>query len=192
MRNKARHFRFSLKSLLLLVTLVAFALGAWIVSSQSRIREIESLRDQGTIVRLVCNPPSILQSIGLKNTWPLFVEPFVIELYVSPVEGGARLGDDDTVFSKEDAFARLLEQKAEASRMGASDIQLAIVMGPGRPPMEWLRFGTDNFGVSVCENESRYLLRLAANRENGANINPTPERTETTGSPLLVPSSASE
>lgn len=136
-----------------------------------RIRELESLRDQGTIVRFVCNPPQLLRLIGIDNAWPLFVEPFVIELYVTAVEGGARLGDSDVVIPKEDAMARLLEQRTEASRMGASDIHL-VHIGMSSDTSEWIKFGIENFSASIGENETRYQLRLAANRETGANINP--------------------
>jgi len=171
MSSGAKFFRFSLKSLFFAATIVSFGFGLWVFTSQMRIQELQSLRDQGAIVRLVCNPPQLLRSIGCDNTWPLFVEPLAVEFYVTPVVGGAKLGDADVVISKEDAMVRLLEQRTEARRLGASDIFL-IHIGRSSDTSDWIRFGIDNFSGSIGGNETRYQLRLATNRETGANINP--------------------
>ena len=175
MTARAKYLRFSLRSLFIGLTVVAVAFGAWVVKSQMRVRALESLRDQGTIVRLRHNPPKWLKPLIRVGTGPLFVEPFVIELYVTPVPGGARLGDSDEVLSTEDAKLRLLEQQAEAERLGAKDIQLGVIGDSSEPDFfDWLRFGTDNRMPPISEGFTRYTLRLAANRENGANINPAP------------------
>lgn len=159
---------FSLKGLFAFVTLVAVILGAWIGYSRFKVKKLTELRQQGAIIILRDRTPQLLQSIGIRELSPFFDVP-TVELYVTPNGGNAFVGDSETVTTNAQAKEQLLQQATVARSYGAEDIQLILV--DGSTP-EWRTFAKENGFKTIGERKQRYMKRLAANRESGANINP--------------------
>jgi hypothetical protein len=165
---KRIRFRFSLKALFTLIAVVAVAFGGWIGYSRYKIRRLVELREQGVIVILRDRTPTFLQSVGLKNMSPFFDVP-TVELYVTPKGTDALVGNSDTLKSNAIAKEEILRQAAVARSYGAKDLQL-ILIGDFSP--EWMAFAQENSYSIIGDSKQRYLKRLKANQESGANINP--------------------
>ena len=164
-----RRPRFSMKALLAVVTIAVVGLGGWIAYSKYKLRELQKLRTDGAIVILRDQTPQALQSIGIRQLSPFYEVP-TVELYVTSVGDQAYLGDSETAMPVAEAKERIAEQAATARSYGANDIQLIFIgQLTGR---EWMVFAEENRLTVISENKNRYLERLRANRESGANIDP--------------------
>jgi hypothetical protein len=69
------------------------------------------------------------------------------------------------------AFAQkyLREKAKEARSYGAEDIQLGLLDSFDR---EWADFAFENSMSPIGDSKQRYMARLKANQESGANFNP--------------------
>jgi hypothetical protein len=168
--KKKRRLRFSIKTLIACITIVAMSLGGWIAFSKFQIQKLEELRDQGVIVIVRDRTPQAFQSVGIKRLSPFFDVP-TIELYVTPLGNDAKVGNSDELVSNSDAEELILSQAALARSYGAEDIQLGLV-DIGSFDHGWRMFATENSLLTVSESKERYAKRLRANQESGANINP--------------------
>ena len=160
--------RFTIRTLLVIVTLFSACLGGWIGYQNQRIRTIEQLRNHGAIVILRDKSPWWLSSIGVKTLRP-FTAVATVELYVTPMGANARIGNGETMTPNARAQDMILRQADVARSNGAKDIHLGII---GEPAMEWFLFAQDNSMKAIVESAERYAARLEANIKNGANINP--------------------
>ncbi len=166
--KKRTRIRFSLKSLLVFVTLSAVVFGTWIAYSNFKIRKLVELRQQGVIVILRDGTPHWLKSIGIKRLSPFSRVP-TVELYVTPMGSDAIVGNSENLTSNVIAQELIMEQVSTARAHGAEDIQL-ILVGSFSP--EWMAFANDNSLSSIGDSKQRYAARLKANQKTGANINP--------------------
>ena len=163
-----RRPRISLRTLLSIVTLLAVGLGGWIVYGNYRIHKLTELRQEGVIVIVRDGTPEVLRSIGISNLSPFRSVP-TIELYVTPKANGALLGNSEELKSKSDAQKYLLEKAEVARSYGAEDLLLILI--DSFDPV-WMKFGSDNSMSIISDSAQRYIARLKANQETGANINP--------------------
>lgn len=166
--RKRSSFRFSLKTLIASVTLLAVGIGGWISYSNYKIQRLRELRQQGAIVILRDRTPSVLQAIGIKQLPPFYSVP-TVELYVTPRGAGASIGNSQQVTSKAVAQKCLQEIAMEARSYGAEDIQLIVI---DSFESEWIKFASENSMSAIGDSQQRYLARLKANQDSGANINP--------------------
>jgi len=127
-----------------------------------------ALREQGAIVIVRDGTPQALQAVGIDHLSPFFDVP-TVELYVTPVGGNASVGVSDTMTSRSDAQKTILAQIATARDYGADDIQLILI---DSFDAQWMVFAQDNSLSTISDGKQRYLKRLRANQESGANINP--------------------
>src|SRR5262249_27078301 len=81
----------------------------------------------------------------------------------------ALIGASDRPVPLADAQKYVLGKAAEARTNGARDVQLILI---DNAPREWMEFASQNSLTVVMENRQRYLARLRANQQSGANINP--------------------
>lgn len=163
-----RRFRFSTKSLISAVTVIAVILGGWIFYSKYNIQQLLELREQGAIVIIRDRTPLALQRVGIQNLTPFFDVP-TIELYITAIEDTAIVGDSDQPISRVEAQKEILAQVATARRYGAEDIQLILIDNFDH---EWGMFAQENSLLTIGDSKPRYAKRLQANQETGANINP--------------------
>jgi hypothetical protein len=160
--------RFSIKALLVVVTFLAVGLGGWIAYSNYKIQNLTGLREQSAIVIVRDQTPKALKSLGIKQLRPLS-SVATVELYVTPKGANASIGDSEATMSVAAAQNIILEQATTARENGANDIQLILIDGSDA---EWMRFARENSMSVIGESKPRYMARLKANRESGANINP--------------------
>lgn len=166
-RNRTR-LRFSIKTLMAVVTFVALSLGGWIAWSKYKLQQLTVLRQQGTIIIIRDRTPRALQAIGIKQLHPFYSVP-TVELYVTPKGADALVGNSEQVISNADARNNLLHQAAIARGYGATDIQLILIDSFDG---EWTNFAFANSMALIGDSKQRYMARLKANQETGANINP--------------------
>lgn len=166
--KKPPRFRFSLKALVTFIAILAFTFSSWIVYSKYRIQRLIELRQQGAIVIIRNQTPQAFQAVGLGHLSPFYDVP-TVELYVTPSGDTAKLGNVEAPVPKTDAEKAILEQASIARSYGAKDVQLIMIdsFDPG-----WMGFAEDNGLSSIGDSKERYLKRLKANQETGANINP--------------------
>jgi hypothetical protein len=164
----ATRLRFSTRILLLSVTTVALALGGWIAYSKHRLNQLAGMRREGAIVIVRNGTPPWLQSIGVKQLSP-FYSVSTVELYVTPMGSEAVIGVSDRPLPRDEAKSRLLDQANEARGYGSKDIQLISL---GDLDRDWMAFAESNSLTVVSDSKERYLKRLAANQETGADVNP--------------------
>jgi len=167
-KTKRTPLRFTVRTLLAVVTLVAVCLGGWISYENHKIHNLEKLRQQGAIVIVRDGTPQWLRSLGIERLVPFYSVP-TVELYVTPKGNDAIVGNSGTLTSKSVAQKLILDQASTARANGANDIQLIIVDDFDR---EWSKFASDNSLASIGESKQRYAAWLKANLESGANINP--------------------
>ena len=168
MNDKTHHrFRFSIKTLIACLTILAVGLGGWISYSKHRIQGLLKLREQGAIVIIRDRTPEALQSVGIANLSPFFDVP-TVELYVTAMQDDALVGSSDVLVSRATAQSQILEQVATAKSYGAQDIQLILV--DSFDP-QWMAFAEEHSLSTIGESKQRYMKRLHANQESGANIN---------------------
>jgi hypothetical protein len=160
--------RFSVKKLLTAVTLLALVLGGWIGYANYKIKNLTELRQEGEIVIIRDETSKALQSVGIEQARPFFSVP-TVELYVTPKGANALIGDSEELIPNATAQKIILKKAMEARRNGAKDIQLILI---DDFDSEWMKFGSENSMSVIGENRERYLKRLKANRDSGANINP--------------------
>jgi hypothetical protein len=160
--------RFSIKALLVVVTLLAVGLGGWIAYSNYKIHNLTGLRKQSAIVIVRDQTPKALKSLGIKQLRP-FSSVATVELYVAPKGANASIGDSEAVMPVAAAQKIILEQATAARENGATDIQLILI---DDSDADWMKFARENSMSVVGESKPRYMARLKANRESGANINP--------------------
>lgn len=163
-----RHLRFSVRALLVGMTLLAVFLGGWIGYAKYKMRNLTELRDQGDIVIFRHETPKAMQSVGIEKFPPLTSSP-TVELYVTPKGANALIGDSDELIPMAIAQERILEKATRARSNGAKDIQLILL--DGFDPA-WMSFAQSNSMNVIGDTRDRYLKRLKANRESGENINP--------------------
>lgn len=166
--DKQSRFRFSTKSLIACVTILAAVLGGWIIYSKYNIQKLLDLRQQGAIVIIRDRTPLSLQKLGIQHLSPFFDVP-TIELYITAREDEAMVGDSDLLIPRVNAEEKILEQVATARRYGAEDIQLILI---DNFDQKWMKFAEQNSLSTISESKPRYAKRLRANQESGANINP--------------------
>jgi hypothetical protein len=166
--KKQSRFRFSIRALFASVTILAVSLGAWIAYSKHRIQGLIELRQQGAIVIVRDRTPQALQAVGLSELSPFFDVP-TVEFYITPVGNDAFVGNSDTLTSRDLAQKTILEQASIARSYGAEDLQLILI--DSFDP-KWMTFGEENSLSVIGETKQRYMKRLKANQESGANINP--------------------
>ena len=167
-KHKQSRFRFSTRTLIACVTILAVVLGGWIAYSKYNIQKLLELRQQGAIVIIRDRTPQTLQRLGLQQLSPFFDVP-TIELYITPIGDEASVGDSDQLISRVNAQEKILVQLATARSYGAEDIQLILV---DKFDHEWMKFAEENSLATIGETKQRYVKRLRANQESGANINP--------------------
>jgi hypothetical protein len=167
MTNRIRA-RFSVKTLMIAWTLLAAGIGGWIAYAEYKMKNLTKLRQQGEIVIIRNETPKLLQSVGINELSPLSSVP-TVELYVTPKGPNALIGDSEELIPKATAQKYILDKATKARNNGAKDIQLILV--DSFDP-EWMEFASENSMSIVGESRERYLKRLKANRESGANINP--------------------
>jgi hypothetical protein len=160
--------RFSIRTLLAVVTALAVGLGGWIGYSKDKLNKLAAMRQEGAIVIVRNGTPKWLRSIGVEQLSP-FYSVSTVELYVTPMGDEALVGNSDKLISKEEAKSCILEQAAEARSYGSKDIQLILIDDFNA---EWMEFAAANSMAVIGDRRPRYLARLAANQESGANINP--------------------
>jgi hypothetical protein len=163
-----RRLRFSVKSLFIVVTLLCVGLGGWITFSNYKLRRLTKLRAEGAIVIFRDRTPRPLQAIGITHLHPFYSIP-TVELYVTPQGSESVVGNNEVLVPNETARRRIIEMASEARSCGANDIHLITL--DGFDP-EWFRFANENSLTVIGESKNRYLARLKANQEPGANINP--------------------
>src|SRR3954470_16323758 len=86
-----RRVRFSIKSLLVVITLLAATLGAWIAYSTYEMKNLMALRNDDAIVVLRNQTPKALKAMGVKSSSPIF-SAATVELYVTPLGTNALIG----------------------------------------------------------------------------------------------------
>jgi hypothetical protein len=153
------------------LALLAAALGGWIGYAKYKMKNLTELRQQGEIVIIRHQTPNVMQSVGIEKFSPLTSVP-TVELYVTPKGANALIGDGEELVPVATAQERILEKATEARNNEAKDIQLILL--DGFDPA-WMRFAKSNSMNVVGDTRDRYLKRLKANRESGANINPQPD-----------------
>jgi hypothetical protein len=166
--KKQSRFRFSIRALIASLTIVAVGLGGWIAYSKHRIQGLFELRQQGAIVIVRDRTPQALQAIGISQLSPFFDVP-TVELYVTPLGSDALVGNSETLTSSDIAQKTILEQASSARHYGAKDVQLILI--DSFDP-KWFAFAEDNSLTTIGDSKQRYMERLKANQESGANINP--------------------
>lgn len=167
--NQARRFRFSIRFLLAIVTLLALILGGWIAYSNYEIHQLTNLRQQGAIVIIRDRTPGWLRTIGINHLHPFFSVP-TVELYVTPQSTSTLIGNSDEPISTAAAQKEILKMAAEARSCGATDVQLILL---DNFDGEWARFATTANSMSIIgDSTQRYSARLKANQDTGANFNP--------------------
>jgi len=166
--EKRSRLRFSIKTLMVAVTLLAVGFGGWIAYSNYKIRKLTDLRQQGAIVIIRDRTPRVLQAVGIKQLHPFYSVP-TVELYVTPRGADASIGNSDQLTSNSVAQKNLLELATLARSYGAKDIQLILIC---TFDSEWMKFASENSMSAIGDNKQRYLARLKTNQESGANINP--------------------
>ncbi|MEX0643476.1 MAG: hypothetical protein WD468_12285 [Pirellulales bacterium] len=170
MTNRKRsRFRFSIKALMAAVTLLAVGLGGWIAYSNYRIHKLTGLLEEGAIVIIRDRTPKALQSIGIKQLSP-FYSVATIELYVTPRGADALIGNSEQLTSNDVAQRYLVEKATLARSYGAKDIQLILI--DSSFDSEWMKFASENAMSAIGDSKQRYMARLKANQESGANTNP--------------------
>ena len=92
-----------------------------------------------------------------------------VELYVTPRGADALIGSSEQLTCKANAQKYLQEKAMEARSYGAEDIQLILI---DSFDSEWMKFASDNSMSAIGDSKQRYMARLKANQESGANINP--------------------
>jgi hypothetical protein len=149
-------------------TLLAVGIGGWFAYAEYKIKNLTKLRQQGEIVIIRDGTPKSLQSVGIKQFGTLSSVP-TVELYVTPKGANASIGESEELIPKAAAQNYILDEATKARSNGAKDIQLILI--DGFDP-EWMDFASKNAMSVIGESRERYLKRLKANRESGANINP--------------------
>ena len=165
---KPRRLRFTVRTLLVALTVFAICFGGWIGYENQKIRNLKELRNQGAIVILRDGTPQWLKSLGIRELRPFCTIP-TVELYVTPIGIDTIVGSSKTKTSKLEAQALILKQSSTAKTNGATNIQLVVV---DNFDPEWGAFAMKNSLKFIVETKQRYLKRLEANLESGANINP--------------------
>jgi hypothetical protein len=122
-----------------------------------------------SIVIIRDRTPKVLQAIGIKQLHPFYSVP-TVELYVTPMGADALIGNSDQLTSKAAAQKYLFEKATEARSYGAEDIQLILI--DSNFDSEWMRFASEHSMSAIGDKKQRYMARLKANQESGANINP--------------------
>jgi hypothetical protein len=166
--RKVSRLRFSIKALLAAVAMVAIGLGGWIGYSTYKLRRLIQLRDEGAIVIIRDRTPRAFRAVGIEQLYPFYSVP-TVELYVTPRGADAVVGNNDQLMSKEAAKKCLLQKASDARSYGAEDIQLITI---DSFDFEWTDFAREHSIKSIGDNKARYIARLKANQESGANINP--------------------
>lgn len=163
-----KRLRFSIRALLGTMALVALVLGGWVAYSHHKLHKLTELREDGAIVIIRDGTPEVLQSIGLKKLSPFCSVP-TVELYVTPLGTDALVGNTDKPMSRKSAEEYIRGKAIEARNYGANDIQLILI---DKFDTEWMKFAEDNRLAAIGDTKQRYMARLKANQETGANINP--------------------
>lgn len=167
-KHRQSRFRFSFRTLIACITILTVGLGGWISYSRYNIQKLLELRQQGAIVIIRDRTPQILKRFGIQQLSPFFDVP-TIELYITAVGDEAKVGDSDHLISRGNAEERILEQATTARSYSAEDIHLCLV---DNFDVKWGIFAQRNSFLCISESKQRYLKRLRANQESGANINP--------------------
>ncbi len=166
--SKTKWIKFSVRTLMAIITLVAVCLASWIAFEKHKLRNLEELKQQGAIVILRNGTPQWLREIGVDRLSPFCSAP-TVELYVTPKGNDAIVGNSESLTTKAIAQKLILDQASTARTNGAEHIQLIIVDSFDR---DWSMFASDNSLAIIGESSERYVARLKANLESGANINP--------------------
>ena len=166
--KKPTRLRVSLRILIAAVTIVALGLGCWIAYANHKMRQLVSMRQSGAIVVFRDGTPNALKSIGIVNLSP-FLEVPNVELYVMPLGDSAVVGNSDVSVPVDVAKHVIRDQASTARSLGAKDVQLIQI---DRYDPAWQTFADENSLTTINESKPRYLKRLNANQETGANTNP--------------------
>lgn len=110
----------------------------------------------------------MLQKMGIKQLYPFYAVA-TVELHIAPRGDDALIENSGQLSSKAVAQKYVVETAREVRNYGATDIQLILI---DSFDSEWMRFASENSLSVIGDTRQRYITRLKANQESGANINP--------------------